>query len=211
MGPRVWEVVNGRWGWFHGFGLQLPREKWCNIEITWWNYPPYDGKHPLAIQFRAYYDHNWHDYGRAENENARWHNSAINRVGFWPFYNDNYFDDTEIHAPVWPPPGAKLIYTSIYTAGFTPVPHDTWLEWDISTLIPSDATVIEVACSAFVNNTVGCRPLGSDLGRLFLVGVLPDGTTSTIQCEVGADRKIEVYRQANTDVWFAIIGYWTPQ
>lgn len=99
-GPRVFEVVNRRVTWVHIFTTELPRTKWINIELTWWNYPVYNGFHPLAIQFRAYYDGSWHDYGRAERNIGRWHDSAVNRVGFRPYYFNNYFDDTEIHAPV---------------------------------------------------------------------------------------------------------------
>ncbi|GAH01880.1 unnamed protein product, partial [marine sediment metagenome] len=211
LGPRVWEYVNGRIQWVHDFGLQLPRDRWCNIEITWWNYPPYDDKHPLAIQFRAYYAGSWHDYGRAEREIARWHDSAINRVGLRPFYDDNYFDDTEIHAPVFPPPGAKLIYTSIRSAIWYSDPYATWVEWDLSAIIPAEATVVEVRISSLANNIAGVRPTGSDLNRNFWVGAPPYSSDFSIQCEVGIDRKIETKRDYDSAVQFIIMGYWIPQ
>lgn len=211
LGPRVWEYVNGRIQWTHDFGLQLPREKWVNVEITWWNYPPYDSKHPLAIQFRAYYAGSWHDYGRAENENARWYDSAINRVGLRPFYNDNYFDDTEIHAPVWPPPGVKMNYTSIFSEPISPPTEGAWFEWDLSAIIPAEATVVEVSFSAAQMNIAGVRPFGSTINRVFSVGIGVFNISRSIQCEVGTDRKIEIWRTFATDVSFLIAGYWIPQ
>lgn len=211
IGARLWELVNGRIQWDHKFDYDLVHEKWVNFEITWWNYPPYDDKHPLAIQFRAYYSGSWHDYGRAEREIARWHDSAINRVGFKPFYDVNYLDDTEIHAPVWPPPEAKLIYTSMVSDLWPSSPFGVWVEWDLSAIIPADATVVELNVAAIENNAAGCRPLGSDLFRTFAVGAPPLLLGYTLQVEVGAERKIETMRFFNTDVSFRLIGYWTPQ
>lgn len=207
----LYEWVDGLLTWSHTYGYWPPGDKWVNIEITWWNYPVYDDKHPLAVQVRAYYDHDWHDHGRAEREIGRWHDSPINRVGFGLLYNDNYIDDTEIHSPVWPPPEVKLIYTAIYSSTWLSNPFGLWVEWDLSAIIPAHATVVEVGCSAVINNVVGCRTLGSPINRIFVAGAATVATSLTIQCEVGPERKIETYRQNNTDVWFVIAGYWTSE
>lgn len=210
-GILVYEVVNGHRTWHHNYGPRFPRDKWVQIELTWWNYPLYDDKHPLAIQLRAYYDGSWHDRGRAEREDARWHDSPINRVGLRPWRELNYFDDTEIHAPVWPPPGVKMIYTSIVSYVFPSDPSMAWVEWDLSDIIPAEATVVEVHITAIQNNIAGCRPLGSDLLRIFYVGTPPFAISYTLHVEVGAERKIETMRWAFDAVEFRIIGYWIPQ
>lgn len=100
VGTRFWEWVNGRITWGARFPFPCPRDKWVQLEITWWNYPPYADKHPLAISFAAFFDGSWHDYGRAERELARWYDSPINRVGIYPCHELNYFDDFEIYAPI---------------------------------------------------------------------------------------------------------------
>lgn len=211
IGIRVWEWLNGRVVWDHKFDVDLVHDRWVNFEITWWNYPPYDDKHPLAIQVRAYYSGSWHDYGRAECENARWHDSAINRVGFRPFYDVNYLDDTEIHAPVWPPPGVKLNYTAIWTSPQSASVVNTWWEWDISALIPADAIAVEVLTQCMGQQTMGIRPYGSDLDRKFMAGTAGLIYFTSLQCEVGTQRSIEIWRSANVYVVFRIAGYWTPE
>ena len=211
IGPRVWEWVNGKSQWSHTFGSELPRDRWVNIEITWWNYPPYDDKHPLAIQFRAYYAGSWHDYGRAERDIARWHDSPINRVGLCVFYTDNYFDDTEIHAPVWPPPGVKMIYTSMLSSIWPSNPSGSWVAWDLSAIIPAEAIAVEVSLSATEANTAGCRPFASTLSRVFALGAAPLKNSYTLQCEVGTNRNIETMRALASAVEFRIIGYWIPE
>lgn len=208
---RFREMLNNEKVWEHTIYYDLPRGIWVQLEITWWNYPPYDSKHPLAIQLRAYYYHAWHDYGRVEREIARWHDSPINRIGFRPLYPYCYFDDFEIHAPVWPPPEAKLIYTSILSSSWPSDPFNTWVEWDLSALIPAEATAVEVSLSATDANTAGCRPFGSTLSRIFALGAPPSKNSYTLQCEVGADRKIETMRSLASAVDFRIIGYWIPQ
>lgn len=205
------EMLNNEKVWEHTIYYDIPRGRWVQLEITWWNYPPYDTKHPLAIQLRAYYSFTWHDYGRAEREIARWHDSPINRIGFRPLYPDCYFDDFEIHAPVWPPPEAKLIYTSISSDPFTPEPHDTWVEWDLSSEIPDDAIAVEVTCYDNNQQNLGVRPYGSPIERRFWTGAPGNWLTFTIHCEVGTERKIECFRMYDTPSRFRVVGYWTPQ
>ena len=207
----VQERVNGKLTWSKSWPQQLPYTEWFTIEITWWNYPPSDTKHPLAFQYRAYYDRSWHDFGRTQNDLARWHDSPINRVGFRLYDAGNYIDDTEIHAPVWPPPTVKMIYTSILSAIWPSNPSGSWVEWDLSSIIPAEAIAVEVSISATDANTAGCRPFGSTLSRVFSLGAAPLKNSYTLQCEVGTNRKIETMRALAPAVEFRIIGYWIPE
>lgn len=104
-----------------------------------------------------------------------------------------------------------LTFTELATgAGDAHNPSGTgsWEDWDISSLIPAEAVLVEVLMeNVSGTQALGARKDGSSLNRA--VSLLAYGPL-TMMVNVDSDRIIEIYAQTSAgDAYFWIAGYYT--
>jgi hypothetical protein len=116
-------------------------------------------------------------------------------------------DPSEVDPPTF-------TYVEIYSDQFTPSSAG-WSVWDISGIVPVGTKYVEVYVRSEGNGgtyvlDAGARKYGSTLDRRIspVQGYTWCGISTTLWCEVGTDRKIEVYQSAvGAYMRYRIIGY----
>ena len=107
------------------------------------------------------------------------------------------------HVPLKP-----LQYTSVKSDAEAP-PIGAWTPWDLSAIIPTGAKAVEVVALGEGFAQVGVRPSGSTINRFVGIGAEGILLSTSIHCEVGNNRTIEIY-SGPVVYFFYIFGYWRP-
>ena len=85
----------------------------------------------------------------------------------------------------------------------------TWEDWDLSSIVGTNAKIAEIVIKVTVQADIGVRPNGSTLDRKWTAtGSTSYETYITMQVELDSDKIVERYAGSTTDVSFAVVGYW---
>ena len=121
-------------------------------------------------------------------------------------------DPTEIDEPT------SLVFTELAGGQAQgPSSTDTWLDWDISAIVPAGTKYVLVGgapISTSSSSIVGARKNGTALDRRFQIAQTSisgfDGLSNVVVLtEVDANRIIEIWTRSQSGGKFNIVGYWS--
>lgn len=102
----------------------------------------------------------------------------------------------------------SLTYTELANAGHVAVGASAWEDYDISAVIPVSCKSVDILMMNIDTSNVysaGVRTNGSALVRV--TNISPRGA-ATMSVKPDANRKIEIWADTTTKIYFCVWGYW---
>jgi hypothetical protein len=116
------------------------------------------------------------------------------------------------YAPEIVPEVEKVLkYVATLKGPYQPVFNNTWFDLNLSAVVPVGTKAVEMLVTATAVVSAGVRPNGSTLARACVIGVAGGQVSVTMQCELAADRIIEIMSSNKPQTWFYLWGYWIPE